>query len=146
MTATPFELNQLRHFVAVTEDLGFRRAARRLNISQLPLSRHISLLEHALFAGQTERGESGALVLGFAPPAMLEVIRRIVLAARERMPDLALTLCEMKTHDQAKGLMAGSLELGITPPARLQPQPAVCAGSGPSPSCWPFDRKTPRCC
>jgi len=151
MPATPFELNQLRSFVAVAEELNFRRAARRLNISQPPLSRQINLLEHAigvrlfdrtnrsvrltaagerflfdaidilkraeaaaLFARQTERGESGALVLGFVPSATLEVIPRIVLAARERMPGLSLTLREMMTYEQVEGLMAGSLELGIT--------------------------------
>lgn len=151
MPATPFELNQLRCFVAVAEELNFRRAARRLNISQPPLSRHISLLEHALgvrlfdrtnrsvrltaagerflfdaidilkrteaaalFARQTERGESGTLVLGFVPSATLEVIPRIVLAARDRMPGLNLTLREMMTYEQVEGLMAGSLELGIT--------------------------------
>jgi DNA-binding transcriptional LysR family regulator len=150
MPATPFELNQLRYFVAVAEDLNFRRAARRLNISQPPLSRHINLLEHALgvrlfdrtnrsvrltaagerflhdaidilkrseaaalFARQTERGEAGALVLGFVPSATLEVIPRIVLAARDRMPGLALTLREMMTYEQSEALMAGSLELGI---------------------------------
>jgi DNA-binding transcriptional LysR family regulator len=151
MPATRFELNQLRSFVAVAEELNFRRAARRLNISQPPLSRQINLLEHAigvrlfdrtnrsvrltaagerflfdaidilkraetaaLFARQTERGESGSLVLGFVPTATLEVIPRIVLAAREKMPGLSLTLREMMTYEQVEGLMAGSLELGIT--------------------------------
>lgn len=150
MSGQLFELQHLRAFVAVAEELNFRRAATRLNMTQPPLSRQIGLLEHAvgarlldrtnrsvrltgagerflfdaidilkraesaaLFARQTERGESGALVLGFVPSATLEVIPRIVLAARARMPDLTLTLREMMTYEQVEGLMAGSLELGI---------------------------------
>lgn len=43
-----FDLNQLRCFVTVAEELHFGRAAMRLHMTQPPLTRQIQLIEHSI--------------------------------------------------------------------------------------------------
>ena len=81
------DLRQLRYFVAVAEELSFRRAAERLHITQPPLSRQISELEGALGVQLLERSTK-AVQLTPAGEAALQEFRALLAscdAAMERV-------------------------------------------------------------
>lgn len=81
------------------------------------------LLEHARGAvnraRMAERGEAGALSLGFTALASVSVMPRLVTATRAEHPGIALILREMLSTDQEQKLLAGQLDLALLrPPVR----------------------------
>ena len=75
-------LLQFKYFVAVAEEGNVTRAARRLFVSQPPLSRQIRLLEHDLGTPLFERTRSGVRLL--EPGQILLDHARLILAQVER--------------------------------------------------------------
>lgn len=80
------ELRRVNYFVAVAEELNFRRAAAKLNVSQSPLSQQIRKLEEEVGVVLLERSKQG-VELTHAGEIFLREARRLLAdaeAARAR--------------------------------------------------------------
>jgi DNA-binding transcriptional LysR family regulator len=82
------ELRHLRYFVAVAEELSFRIAAQRLNVSQPPLSRQIQALENELGLRLLKRDRRSRVALTDAGHVFLMDARQ-TLANAARAPERA---------------------------------------------------------
>ena len=106
------ELRQLRYFVAVAEESHFGRAARRLHMSQPPLSTQIRGLEDELGVRLFERS-TRRVALTDAGRAFLEQARRTLRTAEEAREAAA----------SGAGGLAGTLEVGFVSSATLSVLP-----------------------
>jgi len=97
------ETRQLQCFVAVAEELHFGRAAKRLNMTQPPLSRQIQILERTV-GGALFLRTSRSVQLSEAGKSLLEHARRIL-----RLLDNA----QMLAQEVAEG-RRGTLRCGYT--------------------------------
>lgn len=77
------DIYQLRYFVAVAEELSFRRAAERLHITRPPLTRQIAALEAEIKARLLERDRRRAVSLTDAGHAFLIHAKRALQSADE---------------------------------------------------------------
>jgi DNA-binding transcriptional LysR family regulator len=100
------ELRHLRYFVAVAEELSFRRAAERLHMAQPPLSSQIRALEAGLGLRLFERSTRSVRLTAAGQVFLVEA--RTVLLAAER--------AEQTVRTASQGL-TGTLRIGVLAPA-----------------------------
>ncbi|MDB6036352.1 MAG: Transcriptional regulator, LysR family [Verrucomicrobiales bacterium] len=99
------ELRHLRYFVAVAEELSFRRAAERLHLAQPPLSAQIKDLESGLGVRLLER-TTRSVELTQAGRVFLEEARAVLSASAQ---------AERRARDAQQGVV-GTLRLGVIAP------------------------------
>jgi DNA-binding transcriptional LysR family regulator len=100
------ELRRIRYFVAVAEELHFRRAAQRLHLAQPALSQQVRKLELELGVELLHRNKRG-VALTTAGSAFLPEARRVLRQAEEAT----------RTAQGAREGVLGNLRVGHLPDA-----------------------------
>ena len=108
------ELRRLRYFVAVAEELSFNRAAKRLHITQPPLSNQIKQLEEELGVLLFERSSRGVRMTE-AGELLLDEARRILVQV-----DQTVSMIQRVGHGEV-----GRLTLGFVPSASNEVLPPI---------------------
>lgn len=108
------ELRHLRYFVAVAEELSFRRASERLRMAQPPLSAQIKGLEEELGVQLFQRSTRSVKLT--AAGDILLIQARLVLAAAEN--------AQQQTRNADKGLV-GVLRIGVLAPTTTSKLAAI---------------------
>jgi DNA-binding transcriptional LysR family regulator len=92
---------QLLAFMAVAEELHFGRAARRLHMTQPPLSQQVRLFEERVGVPLL----AGVLRMVFTPTAAYRLVPAALGAYRQRRPEVELSMTEADTG-QLRALLA----------------------------------------
>ena len=95
------ELRHLRYFVAVAEELHFRRAAERIHVAQPAISEQIRKLEQELGVQLFDRSQRG-VTLTDSGTAMLEEARRVL-----RQADVAVSVARSARDRSVRRLRVG---------------------------------------
>lgn len=128
------QLRELTYFVAVAEELSFRRAASRLGIAQPPLSKAIRQLEGKLGVELFERTTryvmlttAGKELLSEAPHVLGDVKR--LVQRTQRAGSAAPKLVIAVKSGAEVGLLRRVLEIYDSHPLSIPYEVAVCSGS-----------------
>jgi DNA-binding transcriptional LysR family regulator len=105
------ELRHLRYFVAVAEELHFRRAAERLYVAQPAVSEQVRKLEQELGVRLFDRNQR-SVSLTVAGAALLEEARHVLRHA-EAAQQAARTAGDHATMSLTIGYVADSLPTGL---------------------------------
>jgi DNA-binding transcriptional LysR family regulator len=107
------DLRKLRYFVAVAEELNFRRAAERLHVAQPVLSRQIRALEKELHAQLLIRDSGGTQLTEAGNQLLAEAVR---LLASSEAAQRQVARAAGKTATFTVGFMPG---LRVSEPVRV---------------------------
>src|SRR2546423_1602813 len=113
-----FELKQLHYFLVLADELHFGRAAKRLHITQSPLSRQIQMLEHTLQFPLFKRNNRSVQLTPAGQAFRAEA--RQILSLAENAVSVA------RRHSQGQ---AGRLRMGFTAGSSYRHLPRLLAYS-----------------